>query len=307
MLQTASWDNLLQLAADAFCIIIYSNCMAFSSQLPSSRQSSHTTTDNAYFLASLFLWCLNLLICTQPAEITNLNRFINSTTSTAIHTWIWAYTAAYRARERGILQLQIYSLLQLTLTDKIKSSLSRNSSRTVELAWCVIYCIVPAWNPQSVKTIFYSIMNSKIIHCNIGEDTALYPFLSTEILNTDFAILFLTLFFKGQWTKLLPLAPVSKLTLQLLVAYLVQELTHTAGQEVNIISVKIEIADICWICTYWPSYINYTAYHAYAGPFAQHGSKFLGIIATDHSTAAAHKLKGEGTSILQNPEFWLII
>ena len=213
MHQTASRNNLLQLAANMLCIIIYSNSMALAAQLPSSRQTCHTATNNADFLTSFLLWRSYLLISRQPAQIANLNWLINASTGTTIHTRIWADTAADRAWEWCIFQLQLNSFLHLALTQQIHATLGRNASRTAKFARSIKFCIIPAWYAETVQAVGNSIMNSKIIHSNITEDTALYPFLSTELLQR-FSFLWLSLLFlKGQRTQFLPLRPIRQLCL----------------------------------------------------------------------------------------------
>ncbi len=293
MHETASWNNLLQLAADMLSIIIYGYAVALATQLPGSRQACHTAADNADFLASFLSRRCYLLVGRNPAQVADLDRLVNAAAGTAIHTRIWANAAADRTREWSIFQLQINSFLYLALTEEIHSSLGRDAGRAAELTWSIVFCIVPAWYTETVQAMGNGVVYSEIIHGNITEDTALYPLLGTELLQGTTLLWLSLLFLKGQRTKLLPLAPVGQLCLQLRLLDFLQELIHTASQEVNIRLIQIQIADIRWIGADWATDINNATNHTYTGTLTQHRLKLVTVIAADNSTAATHKLKGE--------------
>ena len=78
-------------------------------------------------------------------------------------------------------------------------------------------------------------MHRKIIMGNIGEDTALNPFIQAEGLHGRLVVALGCLFCKGQRRELLPFLPVGEFAFQLTAFDMAQEVVHTALQEGNIL------------------------------------------------------------------------
>ena len=78
-------------------------------------------------------------------------------------------------------------------------------------------------------------MYRKIIMGNIGEDTALDPFIQAKGLHGRLIVALGCLFRKGQRRELLPFLPVGKFAFQFRTFDMAQEIVHTALQESNIL------------------------------------------------------------------------
>ena len=149
------------------------------------------------------------------------------------------------------------------------------------------------------------VVNHEIIVGNIGENTALNPFVQAERFEVRrwFRLAFRT----RQRTQLMPFAPVRQLFLKFRTFDVSKEIAHAAGEEGNIIVIEAFADDVCRMRANRAADIDDTADHADAGTFAEDRVELSTVIAADNSLAAAHELKRERADILQNPEFRFLI
>ena len=151
-------------------------------------------------------------------------------------------------------------------------------------------------------------MHSEIIVRDIGEDAALDPLAFAERGHIDGRLIELFLLGLRQWHQFLPLRPVRELCLKLRALHVLQELLHTASEEVDIGLLQRQFLDILrQRIIHRAAHVDDTAHHADARTLAQHGVELLAVHAANDGAAAAHELEGEGARILENPKLRLLI